>query len=363
LQNLWADSIKTGSLEHYLKHLQHYPSTAYQSVITPRMPCAGSILFLSASEWGRLNYLFNARALNFSLAQDLTHRDRSPQEWGLKLEGSLICVDEADLALKIESYLPKSSFLLEVNSVYTVMASLGRFLQENRFFFLPTYNTPFQNSTHLCTSSMGSIGSHAEAQVHPTAQVDGTIEENVHIGPFCSVAAGVYIGSGTTLEAHCTIYPGVYIGKNCRLQAGVVLGAAGFGFYDTDYKPMPHLAGVHIYDDVWIGAQTVVAAGVWEPTKVGQGCRLDSFVQIAHNVDLGSHSALASQSGIAGSTVTGEYLRMGGNASIAGHLYIGSCVTLGAKSGVTRSVPDGETWAGFPARPIRQWLRTQVKLN
>lgn len=204
-------------------------------------------------------------------------------------------------------------------------------------------------------------GIHSKASIHPTSVVEGFVDDGVLIGPFCIVEKGATIGRGTVLEAHVTVMSGTILGENCRVQAGVVIGCQGFGFFGSEYIPIPHKAGVTIGNDCWIGANSVIAAGVLEPTKLGNHIRLDSFVQIAHNVELGDYSALASQAGIAGSTIVGERLRMGGNASIAGHLYIGNNVTIAAKSGVTKNIADGATVGGFPARPMREWLRHEAK--
>jgi UDP-3-O-[3-hydroxymyristoyl] glucosamine N-acyltransferase len=219
-------------------------------------------------------------------------------------------------------------------------------------------------------------------RIAPTSVVEGCLEGGVVVGPGAYVAAGAYIGRGTriganaVIEAHCTI------GRECVIQPGVVIGCAGFGFYSRPHAgtrppapmagstrafpagsgllPMPHPAGVVIGDACFIGANTVVAAGVLHPTSLGRGCKLDSHVQIAHNVTLGEDCLLASQSGVAGSTVAGNRLRLGGAASVDGHLRLGDDVSVAACSGVTKSLPDGAVVAGFPARPIGAWRKAQI---
>jgi UDP-3-O-[3-hydroxymyristoyl] glucosamine N-acyltransferase len=205
--------------------------------------------------------------------------------------------------------------------------------------------------------------------------VEGCLEGGVEVGPGASVAAGAYIGRGTRIGANAVIEAHCVIGRDCVIQPGAVIGCAGFGFYASarsapfragggpaipDLLPMPHPAGVVIGDGCFIGANTVVAAGVLHPTALGRGCKLDTHVQIAHNVALGDGCLLASQSGVAGSTVAGSHLRLGGAASVDGHLRLGDGVSVAACSGVTKDLPDGAVVAGFPARPIGAWRKAQI---
>lgn len=203
------------------------------------------------------------------------------------------------------------------------------------------------------------------AEVHPSAVVYGRVERGARIGPFCFVGKNSRIGENCVLEPRVTILERCTIGKNCTLQPGVVVGPAGFGFYPQENKlqPIHHRAGVEIGENCQIGANSVVAAGVWDPTSIGPHSCLDSFVQIAHNVLLGEGAALASQAGIAGSTVVGKHLRMGGNSSIAGHLVIGDHVSVAALSGVTKNISTGMEVAGFPAQPLKVWKKQQIALK
>jgi UDP-3-O-[3-hydroxymyristoyl] glucosamine N-acyltransferase LpxD len=205
--------------------------------------------------------------------------------------------------------------------------------------------------------------------VHPSAVVEGVLEGDVTVGALAHVAAGSFVGRGSRIEAGAIIHAHCHLGPRTVVQSGAVIGPAGFGFFTGETArahglvPVPHEAGVLIGADCFIGANTVVAAGVLHPTEIGEGCKLDSHVQIAHNVRLGARSLMASQSGIAGSTVVGEGFRMGGAASVSGHLRIGRNVSVAAKSGVTKDVPDNAVVAGFPARPIAEWRKEQIKLR
>ncbi len=199
----------------------------------------------------------------------------------------------------------------------------------------------------------------------PGAVVEGVLAGEVSVGAGAFVGPGSFIGRGTRIEPRAVIAAHVIVGRNCVIQSGAVLGCDGFGFFEAagERLAMPHLAGVDIGDEVFIGANSVIAAGVLEPTTLGPGCKLDSHVQIAHNVRLGKDCLLASQSGIAGSTTAGDHLRLGGAASVAGHLRLGRNVSVAACSAVTKHQPDGAVVAGFPARPIRAWRRQQIFLK
>jgi UDP-3-O-[3-hydroxymyristoyl] glucosamine N-acyltransferase LpxD len=206
-------------------------------------------------------------------------------------------------------------------------------------------------------------------RIAPTAVVEGCLEGEVTVGAGAYVGRGSFVGAGTRIGPNAVIEAHCHIGRGCEIQAGAVIGCAGFGFFarprdgasqaasETGLAAMPHPAGVVIGEGCWIGANSVVAAGVLEPTRLGRGCKLDSHVQIAHNVVLGDGCLLASQSGIAGSTVAGHRLRMGGASSVDGHLRLGDDVSVAACSGVTKDVPDKATVAGFPARPIAEWRK------
>lgn len=201
--------------------------------------------------------------------------------------------------------------------------------------------------------------------IHPTAVVEGFVDEGCFVGPGCVVMRGASVGRGCRLESNVTIYPNVIVGEGCIFQAGVVVGSRGFGFYEHEgaRRMVPHFAGVRIGNRCSFGANTVVAAGFISPTTIGDNCHLDSMVQIAHNCVLGNNIYMASQTALGGTTILEDGVQFAGGAKAAGHLTVGKNAIVTAKAGVTKSVPAGKTVAGFPAIDIDIWKRQMVELR
>ena len=193
--------------------------------------------------------------------------------------------------------------------------------------------------------------------VHPTACVEGTISKGCQIGPFTFVAEGAHLEENVRLDSNVSIHKGTYIGKGSIIQSGVVLGGDGFGIYKN--KILPHLGGVELGENCFVGANSVIAAGLIYPTRLGENCKLDSFVQIAHNCQIGNGSIFCSQSGLGGSCYLGDNVTLAGGAQVADHISISANTTVAAKAGVTKNIGPG-TFAGFPAIPITQWRKEQI---
>ncbi len=202
-------------------------------------------------------------------------------------------------------------------------------------------------------------------EIHPSAVVEGFVDEGCFVGPGCVVMRGASVGRGCHLESNVTIYPNVIVGEGCIFQAGVVVGSRGFGFYEHEgeRRMVPHFAGVRIGNRCSFGANTVVAAGFISPTIIGDNCHLDSMVQIAHNCVLGNNIYMASQTALGGTTILEDGVQFAGGAKAAGHLTVGKNAIVTAKAGVTKSVPAGKTVAGFPAIDIDIWRRQMVELR
>ena len=139
------------------------------------------------------------------------------------------------------------------------------------------------------------------------------------------------------------------------VHSGARLGSDGFGYVHAGgaHRKIPHVGGCVIEDDVEIGANTTVDRGSIGDTRIGAGSKLDNFVHLGHNVQVGRGCLILAQVGISGSTVIEDGVIVGGQAGIGGHLRIGRGARIGAQAGVMGSVPAGETWSGYPARPPR----------
>ena len=220
--------------------------------------------------------------------------------------------------------------------------------------------------------------------VHPTAVIGrgARLGDGVAIGPYVVIGNGAEIGDRTQLDAHVVIGAGVSVGPDChlypgvalypgtslaervRVHAGVRLGSDGFGyvFRDGAHEKIPHVGRCIVESDVEIGANTTIDRGSIDDTVIGAGTKIDNLVHIAHNVRVGRLCLIMAQVGIAGSARVEDGAILAGQAGIAGHQTIGARARVAAQAGVFGSVPAGETWSGYPARPHREALRAQAAL-
>ena len=197
------------------------------------------------------------------------------------------------------------------------------------------------------------------------------IEDGASIGEETQIGAGSYIGRDVSIGSRCVLHPRVYVGDRCLLgnrvilHPGAVVGADGFGYEMKEgrHHKVPQLGYVQIDDDAEIGANTTIDRGRFARTHIGEGAKIDNLVMIAHNCVVGPHSVIVAQSGLSGSTTTGHHVTIAGHVGTVGHIHIGSGAILTAKSGVTKDVPEGQTWRGAPARPIKEQMEMEAHIQ
>jgi UDP-3-O-[3-hydroxymyristoyl] glucosamine N-acyltransferase len=124
------------------------------------------------------------------------------------------------------------------------------------------------------------------------------------------------------------------------------------------------VGSVRIGDDVEIGANTTIDRGAIEDTVVGDGVKLDNQIQVAHNVVIGAHTAIAACTGISGSTIIGQRCMIGGMVGFAGHLTIADDVIITGCSLVSASIREAGSYSsGMPTVPTRAWRRMVANLR
>ncbi len=175
---------------------------------------------------------------------------------------------------------------------------------------------------------------------------------------------GVQVGDDSVLDPHVVCYRGTEIGVRVHVKAGAVLGGTGFGFISDrqGHRPIPHVGGCQVGDDVQIGANSCVDRGSIGDTVIGAGTKLDNHVHIGHNARLGARCLVMGGVVVAGSARVGDDVILAGHSAIGGHFTVGDRARVGAKAGVISEVPPDTDVSGFPARPHREFLRAQAAL-
>lgn len=189
--------------------------------------------------------------------------------------------------------------------------------------------------------------------------------KGVQIFPQVYLGDGASVGDGTILYAGVKVYHGCQIGNRCIIHSGVVIGADGFGFAPTEagYEKIPQIGNVVVEDDVEIGANTTVDRAMMGCTRISHGVKLDNLIQIAHNCQVGEHTVMASQAGIAGSTKIGKRCMIGGQVGLAGHITMGDGAQIAAQSGTQKSIEPGARLFGSPAMDLKAYGRQAVNIK
>lgn len=217
-----------------------------------------------------------------------------------------------------------------------------------------------------CVDPSATIADTATIGAHVTIEAQAEIGADVVIGPGSFIGRGVRIGAGGYLHSNVNVLHEVTIGKRVVVYPGAVIGADGFGLamHEGEWIKVPQLGTVRIGDDVEIGSNTTVDRGALENTVIGDGVKLDNLIQVAHNVHIGAHTAIAGCAGIAGSVRIGKYCTIAGGVGISGHLELGDNIHITAMSMVTRSISEpGVYSSGMAADVNKNWNRNAARFR
>ncbi|MFK4131846.1 UDP-3-O-(3-hydroxymyristoyl)glucosamine N-acyltransferase [Pseudomonas luteola] len=225
-----------------------------------------------------------------------------------------------------------------------------------------------------------------KAGIHPSALVaeDAFVDPTASVGAYAVIESGVSIGAGVVIGAHCfvgarsqigengwlaprvTLYHDVRVGKRVVIQSGAVIGGEGFGFanHQGQWKKIAQLGGVSIGDDVEIGANTTIDRGALADTIISNGVKLDNQIMIAHNVQIGEHTAMAACVGISGSTKIGRHCMIAGGVGMVGHIEVCDNVFVTGMTMVTRSITEpGAYSSGTAMQPAAEWRKSAARIR
>lgn len=276
------------------------------------------------------------------------------EEYLYSTQASVVIINES-LVLK----QPVKATLIRVADAYTAFATLLSKYQE----LVRQQLTGIQQPSYIDPSAKLGEQVFVGAFAHIGAGV--TIGNHVKIFPGVVLGDQVKVGDHSILHAGVKIYNDCVIGNHVSIHAGTVIGSDGFGYApqaDGSYHKVPQIGNVVVEDYVEIGANTTIDRATMGSTIIRKGVKLDNLIQIAHNVEVGSHTVIAAQSGISGSTKIGKNVMVGGQVGTAGHIGIADGSKIAGQSGITKSIKEpNKSWNGTPAMDFSNYLRVQAK--
>ena len=267
-------------------------------------------------------------------------------------EASIVLVNNS-----FEAEKPLKATLIRVENAYESLALLLNVVEQSK-----PQKTGISQQAYISDTAQIGENAYIEPFVHISDGV--VIGKNVRIYSNTHVGENVKIGDNVVLYSGVHVYHDCVLGNDCKLHSGVVIGSDGFGFAKSEngiYNKIPQTGNVVLEDDVEIGANTVVDRATLGSTIIRKGVKLDNLIQIAHNVEIGEHTVIASQTGISGSTKLGKNCIIGGQVGFAGHITIADGTMFGAQAGQANSIEKpNQMFMGSPAFPLRDFQRSSI---
>ena len=266
---------------------------------------------------------------------------------------------EASIIIVNKDFIPEqelNSTLIKVDDAYKAFSKLLAYYNQ-----VKNNKTGVEKPVFISDSATYGADIYLGAFAYIGANV--VLGDNVKIYPNVYIGDNVKIGDNTIVFAGAKIYSETQIGADCVIHSGVILGADGFGFTpdeNGEFAKVPQTGNVILEDHVDVGAGTTIDRATLGSTVLRRGVKLDNQIQIAHNVEIGEHTVIAAQTGIAGSTKIGRNCMIGGQVGIVGHIVIGDRVRIQAQSGISRNIKDDEVLQGSPAMVYGDYNKSYV---
>ncbi|WP_425058600.1 UDP-3-O-acylglucosamine N-acyltransferase [Sporomusa carbonis] len=231
--------------------------------------------------------------------------------------------------------------------------------------FTPRHNVSPGVHPTAVVSHTARLGANVAVMAHTVIDDNASIGDNTVIYPHTYIGRDVIVGHDTLIYPNVTVREDCHIGSRVIIHSGAVIGSDGFGFITVNgkHRKVPQVGNVIIEDDVEIGANTCLDRATTGSTVVKQGTKIDNLVHLAHNVVVGENCYLVAQTGIAGSAKIGNNVTFAGQSGSAGHLTIGDNCVFAARSAPINDIPPNSFYAGFPARPHKEWLRSEAAIG
>jgi UDP-3-O-[3-hydroxymyristoyl] glucosamine N-acyltransferase len=294
--------------------------------------------------------------VDISYMNDLEHAQSNQLSFAGHQKYAMALRTSSASAFLIKEFLVKD---LPENASYIICDNVSLSMAKTTKLFAPP------KIDFLACESIVGAGSYVDTQAK--------IEKGVQIGKNCTIMAGAYLGSlviigdNTVIYPNTTIYRDSKIGNDCIIHAGSVIGADGFGYSQTadgEHVKIYQNGNVKIEDDVEIGANCAIDRAMFGTTFIKKGTKLDNFIHVGHNCEIGEHCIFVAQSGVGGSTKIGRNCVISGQTAFSDHLSIAPYSTFTARSGVTKNIlQPNKIWSGYPLMPHKKWMKLQGKIN
>ncbi len=270
-----------------------------------------------------------------------------------------IYTTKASVTIVNKDFVPEQNLVTTLIKVDDAYESFSKLLE----YYDGAKNTKTGLEKPVFLSESASYGDNLYLGAFSYVGMNVKMGDDVKIYPNVYIGDNVIIGNNVMVFSGAKIYSETQIGDNCVIHSGAIIGSDGFGFAPNKegvFSKIPQTGNVILENDVDVGAGTTIDRATMGSTILRKGVKLDNQIQIAHNVEIGEHTVIAAQTGVAGSTKIGKRCMIGGQVGIVGHIVIGDNVRIQAQSGIGRNVKDNEILQGSPALNYGDYNKSYV---